>query len=79
MSTHEFTYAGQVIARVEADNKREATAYLKGAIESRELTSREIVALSQSGKGIVDAKTGQVIGGEQEQRTGGMPLGHDAE
>jgi hypothetical protein len=66
MSTHEFTFKGQTIAFVEADTRREATAYLKGAIESRELSSREIIALGSDD--IIDSKTGTVIGGENAEQ-----------
>lgn len=57
---------GYCIARVEADNKREAQAYVRGQLFVRELSYRETIEAAQRGLAIVDAKTGKVIGGEVE-------------
>ncbi|MBN8492367.1 MAG: hypothetical protein J0M00_13185 [Burkholderiales bacterium] len=68
MSTFEFRHSdqidGPIIARIEADNEREARAALRDMIHSRKLSAREIIELSQRGLAIIDAKTGQAIGGE---------------
>lgn len=89
MSTFEFKAHhpehGHVIQRVEADNEREARAYVKTQLFCRKLTAREIIEVSQRGLAIVDAKTGQVIGVELNggakagENVGGNPPGPDAE
>jgi hypothetical protein len=86
MSTFQFTAHdpehGHTIARIEADNEREARGALKSMIFCRKLSAHEIIQASQRGLAIVDAKTGKVIGGDQDQdadNTGGTPLGSDAE
>src|SRR3546814_21093803 len=69
MSTvFEFTYSdGPVIARVEAANEREARAHLRETITARKLPVSEVIALAQSGKAIMSAKTGAALGGESAQ------------
>ena len=56
MSVFEVTEknSNHVIARAEAPNRRAAIAYGRSQIEARELTSKEIVEVVQSGKGIVE-------------------------
>jgi hypothetical protein len=68
MSTFEFTAHhpehGHVLARIEADNEREARKALRDTIFCRKLSAREIIELSRQGFGIIDAKTGRAIGAE---------------
>src|SRR3546814_5731514 len=68
MSTvFEFTYSdGPVIARVEAANEREARAHLRETITARKLPVSEVIALAQSGKAIMSAKTGAALGRSEE-------------
>lgn len=72
MSTFEFRHSdaehGPVIARIEADNEREARTALRDMIHVRKLSAREIIELSQRGLAILDANTGLVIGGEQGEQ-----------
>lgn len=71
MSTFLFTAHdpehGHTIARIEADNEREARGALKSMIFCRKLSAHEIIQASQRGLAIVDAKTGKVIGSEESE------------
>lgn len=52
---------GYVVARVEADNKREAMTYAKAQLSIREMSVAEVVSCTKRGIAIVDAKTGQLV------------------
>lgn len=62
--------SGNIIARVEAPNRRTALAYGRQLIEARELSSKEIVDAVQAGLSITDVPVtagAQASGTSEEQ------------
>jgi hypothetical protein len=82
MSTFEFRHSdpekGPVIARIEAENEREARAFLRTRIHARKMSAREIIELSRRDQAIFDAKTGEVIGAGSDDNQAERQLGDEA-
>lgn len=67
MSAYEIKINDYHAGYVEADNVRQAKKYARAKVECRELSVREVIALTQDGKAITNiADVGVTPEGEQQ-------------